>query len=131
MLLVCTNLDLPNAIRSVCVNKPEPSPAQAQVAPSSTPPVSDALASAPLSENSLLAPVHVPEDPNAVLKETHPATSILANSGLVVQRQLEMMNVFLGFEEANRYISMDPQGNHVGYMAEEMEGLRKTWKGNG
>lgn len=47
------------------------------------------------SQNTLLAPVHIPEDPNGVLKESHPATSILANSGLVVQRQLEMMNVMM------------------------------------
>ncbi|KAI1996145.1 hypothetical protein LOZ53_001173 [Ophidiomyces ophidiicola] len=45
--------------------------------------------------NTLLAPVHIPEDPGAVLKDGHPATKILANSGLVVQRQLEMMNVLL------------------------------------
>lgn len=46
-------------------------------------------------DNTLLAPVHIPEDPNAVLKERHPAAGLLANSGLVVQRQLEMMNVLL------------------------------------
>lgn len=46
-------------------------------------------------QNTLLSPVHIPEDPNGVLKETHPATSILANSGLVVQRELEMMNVLM------------------------------------
>lgn len=46
-------------------------------------------------DNSLLAPVHIPEDPNAILKERHPAAGLLANSGLVVQRQLEMMNVLL------------------------------------
>jgi hypothetical protein len=47
------------------------------------------------AQNTLLSPVHLPEDPNAVLKETHPSISILANSGLVVQRQLEMMNVMM------------------------------------
>lgn len=47
------------------------------------------------SQNTLLSPVHLPEDPNAVLKENHPATNILANSGLVVQRQLEMMTVMV------------------------------------
>ncbi|PGH09409.1 hypothetical protein AJ80_07684 [Polytolypa hystricis UAMH7299] len=73
--------------------------------------------------NSLLAPVHIPEDPNAVLKERHPAAGILANSGLVVQRQLEMMNVLLGFEQANRYVILDAQGNHVGYMAEQEKGI--------
>lgn len=47
------------------------------------------------SQNTLLSPVYIPEDPNAVLKENHPATNVLANSGLVVQRQLEMMNVMM------------------------------------
>lgn len=47
------------------------------------------------AQNTLLSPVHIPEDPNGVLKESHPATNILANSGVVVQRQLEMMNVMM------------------------------------
>ena len=47
------------------------------------------------TQNTLLSPVHIPEDPNGVLKENHPATNILANSGVVVQRQLEMMNVMM------------------------------------
>lgn len=47
------------------------------------------------SQNTLLAPVHIPEDPNAVLRENHPAVGLLANSGLVVQRQLELMNVMM------------------------------------
>ncbi|PLB43132.1 Scramblase-domain-containing protein [Aspergillus steynii IBT 23096] len=75
------------------------------------------------SQNSLLAPVHIPEDPHAVLKETHPATGILANSGLVVQRQLELMNVMIGFEQANKYVIMDANGNHIGYMAEQEKGM--------
>ncbi|KAJ5323777.1 Scramblase-domain-containing protein [Penicillium atrosanguineum] len=75
------------------------------------------------AQNTLLSPVHVPEDPNAVLKETHPAISILANSGLVVQRQFEMMNVMIGFEQANKYVIMDAMGNHIGYMAEQEKGM--------
>ena len=47
------------------------------------------------SQNTLLSPVYVPEDPRGVLKENHPAISILANSGIVVQRELEMMNVLM------------------------------------
>ena len=47
------------------------------------------------SQNTLLSPVYVPEDPRGVLKENHPAISILANSGIVVQRELEMMNVMM------------------------------------
>ncbi|KAI5309511.1 hypothetical protein KEM55_003089 [Ascosphaera atra] len=76
--------------------------------------------------NTLLAPVYIPEDPHTVLKETHPATSILANSGLVVQRQMEMMNVLVGFEQANKYVILDAHGNHVGYMAEQDDGIGKT-----
>lgn len=106
--------------------KAGPSPAQAQGAPASTPSISDALAAAAPSQNNLLAPVHIPEDPNAVLKETHPASEILSNSGLVVQRQIEMMNLFLGFEQANRYVIMDPHGNHLGYMAEHDGGFGKV-----
>ena len=29
-----------------------------------------------------------------------------------------------GFEQANRYVIMDPQGNHIGYMAERELGIR-------
>ena len=37
-----------------------------------------------------------------------------------------MMNVMMGFEEANRYVIMDPQGNHVGFMAEQDLGIGRT-----
>ncbi|CAI7669464.1 unnamed protein product [Penicillium pancosmium] len=75
------------------------------------------------AQNTLLSPVHIPEDPNGVLKETHPATQILSNSGVVVQRQLEMMNIMIGFEQANKYVIMDAQGNHIGYMAEQEKSM--------
>ncbi|KAJ6070323.1 hypothetical protein N7467_011642 [Penicillium canescens] len=75
------------------------------------------------SQNTLLSPVYLPEDPKGVLKENHPAISILANSGVVVQRQLEMMNVMIGFEQANKYVIMDALGNHIGYMAEQEKGM--------
>lgn len=77
-------------------------------------------------DNSLLAPVHIPDDPAAVLKSDHPARDLLAESGIVVQRQVEMMNIFLGFEQANRYVILDPHGNHIGYMAEHDGGIAKT-----
>ncbi|KAI5813558.1 Scramblase-domain-containing protein [Pyronema omphalodes] len=73
--------------------------------------------------NSLLTPVHIPEDPGAVIKSTHPAARLLDNSALVVQRKLELGNIILGFEQANKYVIMDPQGNHVGYIAEEDSGF--------
>ncbi|KAI2793846.1 hypothetical protein POX_a00433 [Penicillium oxalicum] len=78
------------------------------------------------AQNTLLSPVHLPEDPNGVLKENHPATNILANSGLVVQRQLEMLNFMIGFEQANKYVIMDAGGAHVGYMAEQEKGMANT-----
>jgi hypothetical protein len=94
--------------------------------PPPPPSVSNVLANTEDAANNLLAPVHIPEDANAIIKSSHPATNILAQSGLVVQRQIEMMNIFLGFEQANRYIIMDPHGNHVGYMAEHDGGFGKA-----
>lgn len=94
--------------------------------PPAPPSISNVLANTDDAANNLLAPVHIAEDPNAIIKSSHPATNILAQSGLVVQRQIEMMNIFLGFEQANRYIIMDPHGNHVGYMAEHDGGFGKA-----
>ena len=85
--------------------------------------VSNALRDANPDENNLLSPVHIPEDPDGILKERHPAARILANSAVVIQRELEMMNIMLGFEQANKYMIMDPQGNHLGYMAEQEFGM--------
>ena len=94
--------------------------------PPELPSISETLAGADPAHNNLLAPVHIPEDEGAIIRSHHPATKLLANSGLVVQRQIEMMNLFLGFEQANRYVIMDPQGNHVGYMAEHDGGFGKA-----
>ncbi|KAI9712389.1 MAG: hypothetical protein M1820_001602 [Bogoriella megaspora] len=86
--------------------------------------VSSALQNAASNaENSFIAPVHIPEDPAGIIKARHPATSILANSSIVVQRQLEMMNLLVGFEQANRYVIMDASGNHIGYLAEQEHGM--------
>jgi hypothetical protein len=99
------------------------SPAEKSKAPTSVEAVSNALRDAKAEDNNLLSPIHCPEDPNAILNSSHPATPILANSSVVVQRQLEMMNVMLGWEQANRYVIMDPNGNHLGYMAEQEFGM--------
>ena len=85
--------------------------------------VSNALRDQDSQANNLLSPVHIPEDPDGVLNERHPATSILSNSAIVVTRQLELMNVMLGFEQANKYVIMDPKGGHIGYMAEKDLGM--------
>lgn len=107
---------------------PPSSPEQHDTPPASQKPpsMSTLLAQTSDQDNSLLAPVHIPEDPNAVIKSDHPARNLLAESGIVVQRQIEMMNIFLGFEQANRYVILDPHGNHIGYMAEHDGGIAKT-----
>ncbi|CAG8493636.1 2126_t:CDS:2 [Paraglomus occultum] len=63
--------------------------------------------------------VTLPHNRADVLSSTSPAAMILANSALVVTRQLEMLNVFLGFEQANKYAILDPSGHNVGYIAEQ------------
>ncbi|KAL8711444.1 MAG: hypothetical protein Q9220_004102 [cf. Caloplaca sp. 1 TL-2023] len=90
------------------------------------PSLADALKATKAEDNNLLSPVHVPENPNDVLNERHPAASLLANSGIVVQRQLELMNIMIGFEQANKYVILDPQGNHIGFMAEQDTSMGKT-----
>jgi len=37
-----------------------------------------------------------------------------------------MILVNSGFEQANKYVIMDANGNHVGYMAEQEKGLGST-----
>jgi hypothetical protein len=67
-------------------------------------------------------PVEVTEDPDGLIPADHPAAEVLSNSGLVVVRQLEMMNVFLGYEQANRYSILSPDGRTLAYLAEEEAG---------
>ncbi|KAG9295059.1 hypothetical protein G9A89_017853 [Geosiphon pyriformis] len=74
------------------------------------------------ASDAAIAPVSIPEDPYGVLtkKNISPGlASILDCSALVVVRQIEMLNIFMGFEQANKYALLDPQGNYVGYIAEE------------
>ncbi|KAL8909024.1 MAG: hypothetical protein Q9207_000475 [Kuettlingeria erythrocarpa] len=98
----------------------------AKVEATNQPTLSDALRETKDADNSLLSPVHIPEDPSGVLNEKHPAATILANSSIVVQRQLELMNVMVGFEQANKYVIVDPHGNHIGFIAEQDNSMGKT-----
>ena len=90
--------------------------------------ISSTLQDADSAENNLLSPVHIPEDPHGGLPKHHPAMSILANSSLVITRQLELMNVMVGFEQANKYVIMDAQGQHIGFIAEKDLGVGSTMK---
>lgn len=85
--------------------------------------ISNSLRTTDAENNNLLSPVNIPEDLDGVLNQSHPAADLLSHSSLVVTRQVEMMNIMIGFEQANRYVVMDPQGNHVGYIAERDLGM--------
>ncbi|KAG9676680.1 Scramblase-domain-containing protein, partial [Aureobasidium melanogenum] len=102
-------------------NKPDEQPQQTPEEPSKNALVATALAENQSSD--LVAPVTIPDDPNGVLTPSHPAWHLLNNSSLVIQRQIEMMNVFLGFEQANRYVIMNGRGETIGYMAEQDHGM--------
>ncbi|KAG9531396.1 Scramblase-domain-containing protein, partial [Aureobasidium melanogenum] len=102
-------------------NKPDELPQQTPEEPSKNALVATALAENQSSD--LVAPVTIPDDPNGVLTPSHPAWHLLNNSSLVIQRQIEMMNVFLGFEQANRYVIMNGRGETIGYMAEQDHGM--------
>lgn len=81
----------------------------------------------------------IPPDPSGVLGDSHAAREILGHESLVIVRQLEMLNVFMGvsrglffffpkmtfrlfnsilfflqFEQANRYAIHSPDGQLVG-----------------
>ncbi|KAF8541588.1 Scramblase-domain-containing protein [Trichophaea hybrida] len=75
--------------------------------------------------NTLSTPVYVPEDPGAIITLKHPAARLLENSALVIQRQLELGNILIGYEQANKYAIMDPDGNSVGFIAEEESSFTK------
>ncbi|SCW03716.1 LAFE_0G16644g1_1 [Lachancea fermentati] len=63
---------------------------------------------------------------NSIIQPYHPiATTILNEPTIVVERQIEMMNVFLGYEQANKYAIMDVMGNRIGYMQERDFSLTK------
>lgn len=56
-----------------------------------------------------------------------PATlSLLRQSAWVIGRQIEMMSVLLGYEQANKYVIRDGHGNVLGYICEEAQSIRGT-----
>ncbi|ANB13314.1 Aim25p [Sugiyamaella lignohabitans] len=65
-------------------------------------------------------------NPGGVLQPSDAVVSLLSYPTLVMERKIEMMNVFLGFEQANRYAILDQNGVHLGYMEEEDFGITKA-----
>ncbi|KAF9539171.1 hypothetical protein EC957_005753 [Mortierella hygrophila] len=64
-------------------------------------------------------PAVVPDDPFGVLQPYDTAAKLLTQPALIMTRQIEMMNVLVGFEQANKYAIVDPSGEPIGYIAEE------------
>ncbi|KAG8831378.1 hypothetical protein FRC18_006647 [Serendipita sp. 400] len=53
-------------------------------------------------------------------------SKLLSNNTLIVTRQVEMLNIFLGYEQANRYAIMNERGEHVGFIAEQQRSFLWT-----
>ncbi|PCH38138.1 Scramblase-domain-containing protein [Wolfiporia cocos MD-104 SS10] len=73
----------------------------------------------PLWEASQRAPL---SDPEEGLKRL-----LLGHDELVVTRQIEMLNLFIGFEQSNRYVITNEAGETLGYIAEEPRGFLATF----
>lgn len=104
--------------------KPEPSQGDQKDQPGLNTQLATVLQQSDTSD--LVSEVNIPPDPNGILPPDHPALSILGQSSLVIARQLELSNVLIGFEQANRYIIMDGEGETVGYIAERDHGIGRT-----
>jgi hypothetical protein len=65
----------------------------------------------------------IPERLDSVIRNHHLSVSVLSQPLLVVGRQLEMLNVLIGFEQVNKYSIKDANGHDVGFIAEE----EKSW----
>ncbi|GAA5909849.1 hypothetical protein JCM5296_001835 [Sporobolomyces johnsonii] len=108
-------------------SRPRPPPRHPPAANLPAPPPSTALVTEPAPPVSSI-PVTVPHDEHGVLDRARGEWSdqvrqLLAQPALVVARQLEMMNVMLGWEEANKYQLLSPEGALLGYLLEEETGV--------
>ncbi|EIW60031.1 Scramblase-domain-containing protein [Trametes versicolor FP-101664 SS1] len=72
-------------------------------------------AQSPLWEESVRAPASNPEESLHKL--------LMENSRLIITREIEMLNIFMGFEQANRYVITNEAGETLGYIAEEPRGF--------
>ncbi|KAH3665960.1 hypothetical protein OGAPHI_004149 [Ogataea philodendri] len=66
------------------------------------------------------------ENPGGIISHSDPLADILSQPTLVIQRQIEYMNLFLGFEQANKYVVMDSLGNQLGWLMERDLGFTNT-----
>ncbi|KDE07362.1 hypothetical protein MVLG_02404 [Microbotryum lychnidis-dioicae p1A1 Lamole] len=76
-------------------------------------------------------PVEVPHDSHGVIDRSQSLASekvrqLFAVPAIVVSRQLEMMSIMVGYEQANRYQLQSPEGEVLGYLLEEDLGIGKA-----
>lgn len=68
----------------------------------------------------------LPPNENGIITEDDPVYEILKEPTLVIERQIEFMNVIIGFEQANKYKIMNSKGDQLGYMMEKDFGILKA-----
>lgn len=68
----------------------------------------------------------IPPNTNGIITPEDGIYDILKEPTLVIERQIEFMNVVLGFEQANRYKVMNSLGDQIGYMVEKDYGILKA-----
>lgn len=69
---------------------------------------------------------NIPPNNNGIITPEDGIYDILKEPTLVIERQIEFMNVIIGFEQANRYKIMNSLGDQIGYMVEKDYGLLKA-----
>ncbi|QBM85508.1 Scramblase [Metschnikowia aff. pulcherrima] len=67
----------------------------------------------------------MPPNENGIITPEDGIYSLLKEPTLVIERQVEFMNVILGFEQANKYKIMNSLGEQIGYMEEKDYGILK------
>ncbi|GAA5925576.1 hypothetical protein JCM3775_001445 [Rhodotorula graminis] len=77
------------------------------------------------------ATVEVPHDEHGVIDRARgswvePLKALLSQPTIVVARQIEPLNIFLGWEQANRYQLNAPDGAILGYLLEEEASVVST-----
>lgn len=68
----------------------------------------------------------IPPNTNGIITHEDGIYELLKEPTLVIERQVEFMNVILGFEQANKYKIMNSVGDQVGYMVEKDFGILKA-----
>lgn len=66
------------------------------------------------------------ESGNSIINSTHACFPILSQPTLVIERRIEYMNLFLGFEQSNKYALYDAMGTQIGWLIERDFGIGKA-----